>query len=133
MIPPFLVERFGKVGAKLTLVGGVLVLIGLAVLLSYCVGRGDGKAGEVVKQQDREIEILNDLIEASDNAEDARAADTDRIMLEEKELTDALKNTSDPDVRRALRGCVVMRQQGRDTRSIPTCTRPAGSRGAAVP
>jgi hypothetical protein len=33
--------------------------------------------------------------------------------------------SGDPDKQRALRGCLIMRQQGRDTKNIPACSGPS--------
>lgn len=128
MIPAFLIKRFGEKGARLALIGAVLMLIGLSLLVTYCVGRGDGKADEVIERQAQEIELLEDVADANDSAAEARVADVQRIALNEKELNDALTTTSDPDTRRVLRGCIIMRQQGRNTAGLPACSRPAAGR-----
>lgn len=128
MIPTALIERFGPAGAKAVFFGGIAALVALALLLSYCTGRGDGKRVEVVKQQERTIEVLEDVGEANEAAAGTRVADATRIALDQKELEDALKATTDPDTRRVLRGCIIMRQQGRDTAGIPACGRPAPAR-----
>lgn len=128
MIPSFLVSRFGEKSARLAFYGGIAALVALVLLLAYCTGRGDGKRVEVVKQQERTIEVLEDVGEANEAAAGTRVADTKRIALNEKELADALKAETDPDTRRVLRGCIIMRQQGRDTTGIPACGRPAPAR-----
>lgn len=128
MIPAALIERYGPQGAKVVFFGGIALLVGLALLVAYCTGRGDGKRVEVVKQQERTIEVLEDVGAANETAAGTRVADTKRIALNEKELADALKAETDPDTRRALRGCIIMRQQGRDTTGVPACGRPAPAR-----
>jgi hypothetical protein len=122
MIPAFLVKRFGPQAAKLIFFGGIILALLLAALAIYLVGRGDGKAGEVIEQQEREIEVQQDVGDANTNAAGTRVEDAVRSERQQKELTDALKATTDPDRQRALRGCVILRQQGRDTSRIPACS-----------
>ncbi len=129
IIPSFLIARFGeKVAGRITGAAAVVLLIGLALLLAYCAGQRDEEEANTIELQEREIEILKDMTNAADNAADTRAADTARIALEQKELEDALKTEADPDKRRALRGCIIMRQQGLDTAHLPACSRPAPPR-----
>lgn len=97
------------------------LLFGVMLTLAYCNGRSAGRQGEVVKQQGREIETQRDLGRANENAADARVKDATTAAQQEKELTDALNATKDPDRQRALRGCAILRQQGRDTTNIPAC------------
>lgn len=111
---------------KIAFYAGLAALLGLILLLAYCQGRDDGKTGEVVKQREREIEVQRDVGDANTNAAGTRVEDAVRSERQQKELTDALKATTDPDRQRALRGCVILRQQGRDTSRIPACS---GSEG----
>jgi len=97
------------------------LVILLVLLTAYCSGRKDGKTGEVVKQQEREIETQEKLGEANETAAGRRVEDAKIAIQQEKELTDALENTSDPARQRLLRGCIIMRQQGRDVSSISAC------------
>ena len=99
---------------------GALVLVAI-LSLTYCKGQSAGRSGEVIKQQKREIEVQQDLGRANDKAGAQRLDDAMKSTKQEKELTDALNATSDPDRQRALRGCIILRQQGRDTSNIPTC------------
>jgi hypothetical protein len=121
MIPSFLVTRFGPLGAKLVFFGGIALLLLLAALAIYLSGRSDGKTGEIVGQQKREIETQIDLGRAGEKAADARVKDATTAAKQEKELTDALNATKNPDRQRTLRGCAILRQQGRDTSNIPAC------------
>lgn len=98
-------------------------LFGLLLTLAYCSGEDAGKSGEVVKQQEREIETQRDLNTANEDAASARVKDAVEAIQQEKELTDAIEATDDPDTRRALRGCVILRQQGRNLADIPACRR----------
>lgn len=97
-------------------------LLAALLTLAYCNGKSAGKSGEIVKQQKREIETQQDLGKANGNAADARVKDAVKSERQQQELNDALKATHDPDRQRALRGCVILRQQGRDTSHIPACS-----------
>lgn len=97
------------------------LLFGVLLTLAYCNGRSAGRQGEVVKQQEREIDTQRDLGRANENAADARVEGATKAAQQERELTDALNATKDPDRQRALRGCAILRQQGRDTAHIPAC------------
>lgn len=121
MIPAALITRFGPTGAKAVFFGAIAGILALVLLLAYCTGRGDGKSGEVIGQQKREIQTQQDLGKANENASEQRLKDAAEAATQEKELDDALKATQDPDRQRALRGCVVLREQGRDTSHIPGC------------
>lgn len=99
----------------------VAAIFGLLLGTAYCKGQSAGQQGEVVKQQDRELEVQSDLGRANDVAANQRVKDAAEAVHQEKELQDALDTTNDPDRRRALRGCIILRQQGRDTQDIPEC------------
>lgn len=121
MIPQFLITRFGRTLAKVIFFGGIaLALLAVAGTI-YLVGRGDGKSGEVVKEQGRTIEVLNQVGAANENASAARVADTSRQAQQKQELNDAIKAATSPDDLRRRRGCAIMRQQGRDTSRVPEC------------
>lgn len=110
---PFL----AKYGIYLTIAAIVVAVLGL----TYCQGQKAGKSGEVVKQQERTIEIQNQVGAANENAAAARVDDATTAAQQERELKDALDATNDPARQRVLRGCLIMRQQGRDTQNIPAC------------
>lgn len=101
----------------LALAAGVVAVLSVA----YCKGQSAGKNGEVVQQQKREIETQRDLNDAGGNAAGARVNDAVKAAQQKQELSDALNATQDPNRQRALRGCAIMRQQGRDTSRIPAC------------
>jgi len=101
------------------LAGGALVVVILT--LTYCSGKSAGSSGEVIKQQSREIQTQQDLGRANDNAGDQRLKDAARAAQQKKELDDALRDTQSPDGQRILRGCFILRQQGRDTSHLPAC------------
>jgi hypothetical protein len=113
-IPPFL--------AKYGLYIGIVALVVLVLALTYCEGHKSGKSGEVVKEQGRTIKTQQEVGNANENAASARVADATKAVHQEKELSDALHATSDPNRQRVLRGCLIMRQQGRDTKNLPECS-----------
>lgn len=97
------------------------LLLALILSVAYCKGQRAGKSGEVQRQQVREIETQKNINQANEQAADQRVADTVRAQQQQKELTDALAATSDPDRQRSLRGCLILRQQGRDISNISAC------------
>lgn len=99
-------------------------LFGTLLTLAYCKGQSAGKSSEVIKQQSREIKTQQDLGKAGENAAAARVDSAVKLEQQKRELNDALEATQDPDRQRALRGCIILRQQGRDTSHIPACGRP---------
>lgn len=117
MIPPKLVEFAAKHTMKIVFA----LLLLLILLTAYCSGRKDGKTGEIVEQQERQIEVQGQVNDANTIAADRRVEDTKKAVEQEKELNDAIKETSDPARQRVLRGCIIMRQQGRDTDTISAC------------
>ena len=104
------------------LLTGVVMVVAL-LLLSYCTGRSDGKRGEVIGQQEREIETLDKVGKANEKAAEQRVNDSEYGAAQQKEIEDAVRNAKGPDDVRAQRGCVILRQQGRDTSRIPACLR----------
>lgn len=121
MIPGFLIKRFGPLGAKLIFFGGIALLLAAFCLWLYLQGRTDGRTGEVVKQQEREIQVKEDLGNASTNSAAARVDDAVEAERQRGELNNALQSTADPDAQRRARGCRVLAQQGRDTSRIAAC------------
>jgi hypothetical protein len=119
-LPPFL----AKYGIYLAIAGIVVAVLGLA----YCKGQSAGKSGEVVKEQKRTIQVQQKVGVANENAAGTRVADATKAVQQERELSDALHATNDPSRQRVLRGCLIMRQQGRDTATIPACRGPTASR-----
>lgn len=128
-MPPQLAAFFSKYGVYI----GIAVVGMLILTLAFCQGKQSGKQGEVINQQERELDFKAAEGDAKTAASDKRVTDEVRVAMELKELTDALETETDPYARRVLRGCIVMRQQGRDTGVIPGCSRPASGPGTAVP
>ena len=112
-MPPFL-QKYG-------LYIGLALLVFVALALTYCTGSRAGKSGEVVKSQARTIETQQQVGAANENAAASRVKDATKAAQQERELKDALAATNNPDRQRTLRGCLIMRQQGRDTKDIPAC------------
>jgi hypothetical protein len=112
-MPPFL--------AKYGIYIGLALVVALILGLTYCQGQKAGKFGEVVKEQGRTIQTQKEVGAANENAAGARVADATKAVQQEKELKDALAASKDPARQRVLRGCLIMRQQGRDTKNIPAC------------
>ena len=106
---------------KWTWLAAGVVIIAALLLLSYCTGRSDGKKDEVIGQQEREIETLDKVGKANDSANQRRIDDYTYGAEQQREIEDAVRNAKGPDDVRAQRGCVILRQQGRDTNSIPAC------------
>lgn len=99
---------------------GVVILLAI-LLLAYCSGRSDGKKDEIIGQQKKEIDLQTKVGNANDKAADSRVSDAIKLQQQQQEIEDAVRNAKGPDDVRAQRGCVILRQQGRDTSSIPAC------------
>jgi hypothetical protein len=112
-IPPFL--------AKYGIYIGIVLAVIAVLALTYCEGHKSGKSGEVVQEQKRTIKTQAEVGNANENAAAARVSDATTAAQQERELKDALAATKDPNRQRVLRGCLIMRQQGRDTKNIPAC------------
>lgn len=112
-LPPFL--------AKYGIYIGIALLAAVILGLAYCEGHKAGKSGEVVKEQSRTIKTQQEVGAANENAAAARVSDATKAVQQEKELNDALHSTDDPSRARVLRGCIILRQQGRKLEDIPAC------------
>lgn len=119
-MPPFL----AKYGIYLVIAAVVVAVLGL----TYCQGQKAGKSGEVVKEQSRTIEVQNQVGAANENAATARVSDATKAAQQERELKDALAATNDPNRQRVLRGCLIMRQQGRSEKDLPAACRSSAGR-----
>jgi hypothetical protein len=119
-LPPFL--------AKYGIYLAIAALVAAALGLAYCKGQSAGKSGEVVKEQARTIQVQQEVGTANENAAGARVADATKSVQQEKELSDALNATKDPSRQRVLRGCIIMRQQGRREKDLPAACRSSTGR-----
>lgn len=116
-MPPQVAAFFGKFGIYI----GIVLAVIAVLALTYCKGESAGKSGAVVKEQKRTIQVQQEVGAANENAAGARVADTAKAAQQERELTNALNASKDPNRQRVLRGCLIMRQQGRNTKNIPAC------------
>jgi len=83
-------------------------LLAVLLLLAFC----SGKNTEVAKQQKVEAENQKRVGTANDKAADLRVEDKARIVRENREIEDALKNATSGDDARRRTGCAIMQQQG---------------------
>lgn len=117
MIPTFLIEKLGAVGAKFAVFGTIAALVGVILLLTYCASGTHEKS----KQDAATIKVQELGTKADDNAAAARVEDAKRSAQQQQELDNAIDNSLSPDDQRRRSGCVILRQQGRDTSHIPQC------------
>jgi hypothetical protein len=96
-------------------------IVAALLTLAFCSGKQARKSGEVVKEQARTIETQQRVGDANTNASAARVDDAVTIEHQKQELHDAVENATDPDDARRRAGCVILRQQGRNTAAIPAC------------
>lgn len=123
-IPPSVAKFGAKYGIYVAIVAIVVAVLGL----TYCQGQKSGKSGEVVKQQGRTIQVQKEVGAANENAATARVSDATKAAQQEEELKDALNATNDPDRQRVLRGCIILRQQGRNDKNLPSACRSSAIR-----
>lgn len=101
-------------------IAAIVVILGILTYV-YFHAFSAGKTTEVVKQVQREAEVQVKINDANENASAARV-DAERELAEQaRELQDAQQDADSLDTIRIKRGCVVLRQQGRDTSKIPAC------------
>ena len=111
---------WAKLGLKAWNVFALVVVIGLVAGL--CVlSRCNGEQGAVISQQRADAKTNVEVKRADTTASEQRVVDEVKLVKQEEELNDAIEATEDADRTRALRGCVILRQQGRDTSRIPGC------------
>lgn len=97
----------------------VVILIAVAVI--YSRGVNAGKSGEVVKQVQREAEVQVEINKANETASAVRVDAERELEKQSRDLKDAEQDAASLDAIRRKRGCVILRQQGRDTSRIPAC------------
>lgn len=67
------------------------------------------------------IKVQSDVADATSNSSAARVEDAVKAEQQKEEINDAIENSSGSDDARRRSGCVILRQQGRDTSGIPAC------------
>ena len=85
-------RRLAKIGVGVV----VAIVIGVAGLTIYMVGRGDGKAREQVKQAERTTKAVTQAREADDAARGAVDASKGAVEAENDRARDAAKDSADP-------------------------------------
>lgn len=101
------------------LLAGVVIIVAVTVI--YFRGYSAGKTTEVVKQVQRENEVQIKINDANENASAARVEAATKLEQQQRELEDVQAEAGSVDALRVKRGCVVLRQQGRDVSKIPAC------------
>jgi len=101
------------------LLAGV-VIIGILAYV-YFEGKSAGKTGEVAKQVQRENEVQVKINDANENASAARVEAATKLEQQQRELEDVQSEAGSVDAVRIKRGCVILRQQGRDISKVPAC------------
>jgi hypothetical protein len=114
---------FAGLGPRVYLIGGIILVIVLALTLAYCSGRDDGK--DAINQQidKANTKALERNAAAGEKATADREAEHTKQLEVKKELVDAVNKTPDtlPDPARIALGCERLRRQGTDTAIIPAC------------
>jgi len=101
---------------RLPLVIGVLAVLALA--LTYCQGRSAGKAGEQLKQAEAAARVDAAGDKADAKAAESRVDTAKDLAAQQQELKDATRNAQSHDDARRLRGCAILRQQGRQADAV---------------
>ena len=98
----------------------VVLAIGLVFLLTYCMGQKSGEQRYENQRLEANQKVQQQKAAADTGAADQRVTDTSRIQQQREELRDARTTAPSPSDRRR-HGCVILRQQGKDTSRIPAC------------
>ena len=101
------------------LLAGVVIFGAIAFI--YWHGISVGKSGEQLKAAEREAEVQGQITDANENASAVRVESEVKLEQQKRELEDAQRDVENLDDLRRKRGCVILRQQGRDTSRIPAC------------
>jgi hypothetical protein len=130
---PFAIP-LGKLASAIGIKG--FIVIGMALALAVCwwgwtrAADARDEAEADLRAAEAEIALLQHQAALVETAAEERAADTDTLRTQDRELSDARNHEGDDaDTRRVRRLCVVMRQQGRDTSGLAACQRFAGEGG----
>lgn len=101
------------------LLAGVVILIAVGYI--YSRGVNAGKTSEQLKEAKNELEVVTKVEGANVSAADARVKDATVHQEQAQEIKDAVRDSKTLDDARRKRGCVILRQQGRDTTKIAAC------------
>lgn len=93
----------------------IAVVFGACMLLAFCALRDRPDPAPA------QVKIVQDELDVGANVSDMRVEDAVRAEKQQQEIEDAVANSTGPDDLRARRGCVILRQQGRDTSKIAAC------------
>ena len=118
--------------SKWALIGGAALLFAAILALAYCSGRKAGTDAADLAREKANVEALATASAAAEAAAEERGSDAAVIADQRKELSDAKWTCKGADDCRGMRGCIILRQQGKDLAGIPACQRFAGSSGAPV-
>ncbi len=118
--------------SKWGLIAGAVLLVTLALALAYCSGKDAGRSEADLAREKANVEALATASASAEKAADERAADAATTAAQKKELEDAKWLCVGNEDCRNMRGCIILRQQGRDLAGIPACARFAGADGAPV-
>lgn len=121
----FIKKLFSEWGMELALAFAVAIVL----LLTFCTG----KQSEQMEQLEREADTQREVNSANETAAGRRVDDGITLERQKEELADAIEDNADPAELRARRGCLILRQQGRDTSNIPACRGFEGRPGAGIP
>ena len=127
MWPPNVVNFAQKYGIYVAVAGLVILILSV----TYCTGSKAGKQSEINDQLGRTIETQKKVTDANEDSAAGRVKDRVTIEQQQKELDDAISQSYEDSITlRQRRGCLIMRQQGRDTSNLASCRRfeiPAGA------
>lgn len=118
--------------SKWALVGGAALLFAAILALAYCSGRTAGTNAADLAREKANVEALATASAAAEAAAEERGSDAASIAEQRKELSDAKWTCTGADDCRNMRGCIILRQQGKDLSGIAACRRFAGGSGTAV-
>jgi hypothetical protein len=126
MWPPNVVSFAQKYGVYVAIAGLVILILSV----TYCTGSKAGKQSEINDQLERTIETQKKVTDANENSANSRVQDRVTIEQQQKELDDAISQSREDSITlRQRRGCLIMRQQGRDTSNLASCRRFESSDG----
>lgn len=118
--------------SKWGMIACAALLVVLVLALTYCSGKNAGESEADLAREKANVEALATASAAAEKAAEERGIADAIADAQRKELDDAKRDCTSVDDCRVRRGCIVLRQQGKDLASIPACRRFADTDGAAV-